>query len=1349
MAKACARIPRLRNNKNELGNSRLFTDLLSLSPNREEAVRMYLITKNTDFITTYNSKLTMDEYGEPTLSSLLKVTNLGSKIDEPKLLKILNEQIGGIHKTGRTKMYLNNDENYRILVQRAIQFNTQSDFRDNYVASVDKIEDSETHKVYIAPFVKPRNKMNSIDANNMAVNHRLNERLREILIGFGIKVGALTSLEERRGISGVADFSQAKDASTGLIELIRIANGVKGEKALPEEFAHFIIEAMGDHPLINRLINHLVSNNLVASIIGDKYDEYYTQYNGNEAKLAKEAAGKLLAKHLLNNEPTNSSSYKSLLDRVIQAVKNFFSSLSASQIQKAMIDADNLFNNLAKDILTGQMDKVINIKNIATTEEFYSISERVDRDKKLLQDIINNELKRLKIYEKRNPNGAFSANQRMLKDKLEKELLQNTEIEGIYMFLDNALEELQKVSERLDTMLNTPATNMEERARVLRDIRNYIHSYSRMTDEILGALREEERSTDNRYGQKVRVALDNVNSLISSLTKDYKNVAMPLFVDFIKPFLGESVVIQFGKYKGRIFTAEELIKTAHEDISLFDRWLDSMADSSDFMLKILDQAVKKSKENARKETIDVKKEIEAATIKLEQAGIKNTEWMFEVDSNGNFTGNYISEINHALFRENMSAMFKKLNERYGKSPVGADIDRYNAERKAWFEANMETVDGVRMPKKSIYESKEFKKLNGAQREYYNTVIAIKTKLDSLLPDKYTNLLSAVKIRKDLVDRVKNSDSVKSGVTQVWESIKDTFIKRTDDVDFGDRATVMDFEGREVQMLPIYFTKFKEGESPNDISTDISSTLTAYAAMANDFNEMNKIINTLEVGRDLLREREITQTEGDKSLTEKFKIMGRVVENKLTKHGNETHFMERLNDFFEMQVYGRYMADEGTFGKTNIDKAKVINFVNRMTSMNNLALNVLSGIGNLVNGKVMMRIESMAKEFFTERNVLKADTIYAKEMPELLGQLGDRIKTSKLALWNEYFNVLQDYEKEVRDTNFNRKTWFSRMFGTSALFFINNAGEHWMQTRTSLALADNYKMKAPNGSKVSLWDAMEVVYIDPNNKKLGAKLKVKAGYTKEDGSEFTKEDEYKFSRKNAGINQRMYGIYNKLDRSAIQRIAIGRMGIMYRKWMKPSINRRFKSATYNYDLNSWTEGYYLTTGRFMLSLFQDLKKTQFDIASKWSEMTSTEKANIKRAFTEVAHFLAVALVLGMIEWDDDDDRPWLSKLTEYSLRRLYTELGVLIPSPAMFNEGLKIIKSPAAGINMAEKAMNLVDIMNPMNYEVFNGEEALLKQGAYKGMSKAQQSLLKSPLAPMYHTVIRAVYIEDQIPFYKQ
>jgi hypothetical protein len=72
-----------------------------------------------------------------------------------------------------------------------------------------------------------------------------------------------------------------------------------------------------------------------------------------------------------------------------------------------------------------------------------------------------------------------------------------------------------------------------------------------------------------------------------------------------------------------------------------------------------------------------------------------------------------------------------------------------------------------------------------------------------------------------------------------------------------------------------------------------------------------------------------------------------------------------------------MADEGTFGKTNIDKGKFANFVNRMTSMNSLALNILSGISNVATGKVMMRIEALSGEFFNERDVIAADKIYGK------------------------------------------------------------------------------------------------------------------------------------------------------------------------------------------------------------------------------------------------------------------------------------------------------------------------------------------------------------------------------------
>lgn len=456
------------------------------------------------------------------------------------------------------------------------------------------------------------------------------------------------------------------------------------------------------------------------------------------------------------------------------------------------------------------------------------------------------------------------------------------------------------------------------------------------------------------------------------------------------------------------------------------------------------------------ETINVIKELQAATIRLEQAGVKNTDWMFERDSKGNLTGNYISEINQGLFKEKVREMFKSLNEKYGKNPVGDNAEKYRKERQAWFDANMEVVNGKKQPKVSIYGNKAYQNLNPAQKEYYNKVMEIKAKLDSYLPDKYTTLTNAVKIRKDLLERVKASDGVKSGSTQVWEAVKDQFIRRTDDTEFGDRATVKDFEGKEVQVLPIYYTKMKEGESPNDLSTDVVSTLTAYAAMANDFNEMNKVIDVLELGRDMLKEREIIQTRGGKPLVEKFKSVGRRVESTLTKSGDETRFMQRLNDFFEMQVYGRYMADEGTFGNTKIDKGKVANFVNRMTSLNTLAVNVLSGISNVATGGVMMRIESFSGEFFNESNTLRADRNYGQALPEFLAEIGNRVKTSKLALWDELFNVMQEYETDVKEVNFDRKTWFSRMFGTSALFLMNNAGEHWMQNRTSLALADAYK-----------------------------------------------------------------------------------------------------------------------------------------------------------------------------------------------------------------------------------------------------------------------------------------------------
>ena len=54
--------------------------------------------------------------------------------------------------------------------------------------------------------------------------------------------------------------------------------------------------------------------------------------------------------------------------------------------------------------------------------------------------------------------------------------------------------------------------------------------------------------------------------------------------------------------------------------------------------------------------------------------------MFERNSNNDLTGNYVSEINQALFKEKVREMYKRLNDKYGKNPVGKAAEDYKNER---------------------------------------------------------------------------------------------------------------------------------------------------------------------------------------------------------------------------------------------------------------------------------------------------------------------------------------------------------------------------------------------------------------------------------------------------------------------------------------------------------------------------------------------------------------------------------------------------------------------------------------------------------------------------------------------
>lgn len=1261
---SCSIIPQVKDAEGNLADSRLFQDLLSaFDHDRAKTINAYTRLTNPSYKEALKAnRFSFDSYNEPFFAQIYKHTDFKTVFNLPlgKIQDMLNRELGYFKRgENRPRLYPLKEDIYKKLVADVRKFNNTHRLRDLFVSRVSRVSDYEDPKrEYYIKEIVPRNDMYSKEASNMEYNESLNEKLIGILSSHGVGIGALTELERRMKINGVTDFNVSELSANGLVELIRLAQGIKGKAALPEEFAHFVLRALGSNPLATRLINLIAENGLEEEIIGDSYQDYYNTYDGDTYKLAEEASGKLLARHLLDTEkvpPTKP--YKNLLDRFISYIKEFFKKFSTEQIQRAMNEAHQDAGKLAKDILSGHLNNEISLKNITKKDIFYNTEEEVNKNKELLSKIIGNEKRRYAVYKSRG-NRRFEERQQNLVVKLGNALMANQEKEGIFTFMQEVLEMLGKVGFRLNELKETPPESSNKAALVLRDVRNYLYSYSDIIREIKTVIKN---SQEGEFSDEMISSLHKVSYILDELKIDYIALAKPLFINFLRTYYGDSKTIPFGKNVGETISVEDLADLNIKDISFFDRWLNSMASSSSYVANAMDAAVKEARNNVRLDTLDIQKKLQEAALRLEASGIKGFDWMFE-RADGKLTGKYI---------------------------------------------------------------KDTKGLNTTQIEFYNTVMEIKKELDKFLPEGITETHNIIKIRKDLIERVKRSKGIKSGAKAIWDSIRDGWIQRSDDTDFGNEALTTDFEGNRIMKLPLFYLGLKDGESMNDMSTDIVSTMTAYAAMANDYKEMGKIVNVLELSRDMLRDAAGT---GE------------------TRKGQNT--IARINDFFEMQVYGRYMKDEGTIGNTKIAKAKVANQLNAFTAISKMAFSLLSGISNIATGSVQARIEAFAGQYFKQGNLFRADKNYNKSLPAFLGEIGKRVKISKLALWGELFDVQQDYDTKVKEMNFDRKSWFSRMFNSNTLFFLNNAGEHWMAYRTSLALADAYKMIAPDGKKVSLWDAMEVVYLDPNNKNRGARLQVKAGYKKEDGTEFTKEDILKFSKKTNALNQRMHGVYNKADIDAFQKISIGRMVEMFRKYLKENLDRRYKSVHYDERMEEWTEGYYRTVGRFLFQCVRDLREGQFALIANFKKLDDREKRNIYRAITEMGHVLALSMALLILDLgdDDDDDKPWLLSMMEYQARRLYTEIGSLTPGLQLPGEALKLIKQPAAAVSTMETMIDAIGILNPYNYEAIGGEDAVITRGKYKGHNKAYKLFFNTlPWQPVY----KALHPEESIPFYKQ
>ena len=1025
MSTSCVLHPRLSNGE----KSPLFTRLKNFLGDRKSAEEVYYRAINPALKETFPD-VRFDENGEPLLEDLIMHCGVGYNENSERMLKGLNEEFGTkpVPKTMQSIIELQN---------KAASFNINNPLSRGYSANVT----SSGHEVQMEILQTAGNQREL--GRQQKFNAELNNQLVKLLNSWGADVAALTELEEASNVNGVMDLSAGINAATGLKEVIRIAKGEKGQAALAEEWGHFVVDAVKDSPLRDRMLNSLKNEEVLQRVLGSDYDRYYDVYKGDMDLLAKEALGKMMAQ-VLNNYDASVPNDR-LFERYKNNVLGFFGKRDADAIDEIINKVREQVYEFTTNAFNGKYK--LDISSRDYNKRLFNLDNEVSRDHNILKRIIQQERKRLSIYgkgakatarEREEKKGSFDEKQKLFIDKLNNDLENHRELDGIYTYLTEAVKTLRQLSDKLDSVHNSNST-WKDKFSALRSIRDYMSSYGSIMEELRQEMYKAKQEGDMRLKEKLQDSLDEFSGLVARLGSDWAEVSKDEFARFLQPFEGESISMTI-RGERKQYNIRELLDYIEKDISIVERWTDAMADSTDPILRIYDSIVKDQKNKARYNTINNEKQILMYSKRLEDAGIRNTDFMYEKTSDGRITGNFVTRYNWGDYYAALSKYARSL-------PKDMDREEKSILISRWKRAN---TDKRGNPIEKYYNPQyDAIQKNAAMKEYYDYIMELKRKLDYRLPAKYVRFNKAPQIRKDFLERAMSKGNK---FQYLWESIKDNLVRREDDTEFA--YARQDFEGNQIYTLPIYYTRPLKDKG--DLSTDCTSTMIAYAAMANDYAAMNDVIDALETGRTILAERRVAQTRGGKIMRE---VLNKIPSN-LTKKGDVANFMARLNDFMEMQVYGNQMKDEGTVA--GVDVGKAVNMLNKLQSYGTTALSLLTGTANLAQNVVISNIEAISGQFFNKSELAKADWEYTKLLPQYLGELGNRIQTSKMALFAEKFNVLQDYKQHVRGIDWDRKTWFSRFFKEDTLWFTTSAGDHYTQMRTALALAMRYKLQDKNG-----------------------------------------------------------------------------------------------------------------------------------------------------------------------------------------------------------------------------------------------------------------------------------------------
>ena len=1335
MKNSCRIKPRIRNAKQEITESRLFGSLLRFTGDRKKAKFYYELSVDPVWVERHKHVIEYDENGEVTLETLLEYTSLY------KLLS--NKHYAEASEEARELGTVSGKEAFAW----ANKFNRHSIYKRKYIA-IPVAQVGDQYKVIIRP--------------NSARQQTLFENTEKLFVRMNL-------LRKKINSTNTGDSSSYFNTKQWTEEDLKFIEDIiyELENANPDDLKLTLQSNKVNHYNIARFFLDTYYNSAPQAfkdIVNNvQFQAGLGVTNEEEAVLA--VVTQLLENRELENPTLLGENSFNTVKETISNFKNGYIKLkNRSGINASYKSLTTEFKNLLTDLANA------NLATMKAVKEVYNLVVPQMADDP---------------YTIWGNTAAISGT----KEIVEQLLLETEKTIQSLVLLDIPTSENSEV--RFDKLQNAIIT-CRQASIYVKHINNIISIAKDISSSpaIEDKAKEHLQNTIKNLELRLKTSYKFEGLGHYTLSQLILKKSQDAWAAFLASSYGSTRITQAAhitwegsKQNASEILIRDLVESLEHNDSLYSRFMSSMGNSNDLVNQLFYNAVTMANKVKVEQIVELKRQIEILEAKHHKNKV-DTNKFFEVNEHGIPTGNYVDSVHWGnwendfdQFKRKCFKDWKESKIAFGESQEALEFEwdlHFRSKVKQWHKTHSTYNEAKQRFEPNIEinrynNEKAYQELTREEKIALREIKEVKTELDDIL-NRADSKGSEVtyhamsqrmpQVKADTRGVYKNMRNMGYGV---WKSMTSAVIDKwfsstrltEDDRDYGSNVTYntieddlfMDkssFATSTAKRIPLYYiNKMKDTRL---LTRDVYHGLLNYGHMVFSYQHANNLVDFAEVGLEVQANRDLGESSRKNANIDKNKKL-----NKAEKVAHSRSYA-RYAQFCDAHIYNLGAPKGKLFGKiSKQDVDKLISTATGLSAKLFMGGNINGALINVFTGMIEIAKETIGGEFFNMDDLTKANAIYFSNIATSALQEVKMFKNTKLSLFALKFQTQNDIDETVRNYHTDRSIRIKER--ELSLYRLNPlgeglmkpyaAGDHYMQMMSYLALSQHHKFKVDDNSKskdagktISLWEAYTLENEDGVGRS-GNRLVIRSDVKYIDPQtnetrDWTIADEQKMSNLCRTINNRMHGLYNKLDKPALNSAIWFKALSAMRNYALGLIEGNFGESKYSILTESHIEGKLVTIGKafayayhnfndkdaspmkVLLSILPCVPITKnFKQTLNEAGFSNGQIANLKKFHAQTTIMLALWLAKLLSEApEDSEDRNVFIGYIYYNVSRLLVEQqSYWLPGSRMFEEYESITDLKPAGFQAIQQLWHIIELL--VTGEEYKRDGTYYKEGDKK------------------------------------